>query len=1075
MKMNILFLIIIISNIFLVYSKYTYEIIQELIPKTMTFNAENINAFKIYKYIPICPESVNYKKDIYLQVFTSQIRTHYIYIYDDFSKIMQDSESKFINYINNIKTNTQSTFFLFSDLDCKKEYFFVLKPFIYPNLYPFEIVTGAHFNIIDANNDIITLSPELSNSFSFFQRNETKEEIIYYSHNETKYGLFYFSHYGTLKIMKNGEIIYTKQENEFEKYQKELLLEKNENYTIHFKGYDREKLFSLQLFNETPIIKYDIKNGPLSLYGSNVYIFEVNISKFEVNDIILLDIYGSDTYSVKYQYKCEYTENNFINLGVYSWHNYVPIRNTIGDSHLIIRIENFRNYIGKINFNIVNLIPEKIEEIHSDFEQKIIKGPKYYFIEYNKISNMNSFGIFANESFILFEEKYEDVFSLSQHYENAFITTFNNYEVNAVKRAIIYFNSSYDILFEIKKYNYSFFHRDNKKDLHYEYYQLCQGNNSLNEIYFYIDDYDIFQPLFGTYNSYFIKKEDVMNYSSLDFDNKELNKNYKISPKEGFLKIKCKNPLMIKHIFVYKAIRNLEEFELNSCQKYYLNLSTTHEGYTFNKSLINKDLQIRITIFGLEDDQFIELYFNEKFYNLSSKPFELNFTYEYYTPYLFSFSGLDKYKDQIIISEINVGYLPENITAIKQIDFNQSIGTLNLSKKEIVAIKVPQNFSNNLFDYSIYLQDYSSYNVYIDISYDTLEFQTINYKQIKNGISFAPLFKVNPYNYIENNLLTNNKFFYILLYFDNEADITAKIFIRKPKIFSDAKLNTFNYFPELSGENEKYYYQIEYPKLEGNYSYLFIQILGNQKTCEVLSKKNMQYFARRNEDIYYYYRYHYYIIPLNKAKNNYDYINFYSEFYGYINFIQIKDFFYPYTKYLSGKFIKNVEQINGKNELKIELNSLSYINKEIVKYYILINFDVKSKIEYYAIVIGNRKPNPINYEFLEIIEDKGINDTFTKEIEINIELYNDTNDFFIIPILKNTNLAIDNYIESRKFNYTNYYIKEEKNIFLYIFIPSIVAVVIIAIIVIVIILKKRAKKEIIIEKISNEELINNEK
>ena len=180
----------------------------------------------------------------------------------------------------------------------------------------------------------------------------------------------------------------------------------------------------------------------------------MNISKFEVNDIIILDIYGSDTYSVKYQYKSKYTENNFINLGVYSWHNYVPIRNTIGDSHLIIRIENFRNYIGKINFNTVNLIPKKIEEIHSDFEQKIIKGPKYYFIEYNKINNMNSFGIFANESFILFEEKYEDVFSLSQYYENAFITTFNNYEVNVVKRAIIYFNSSNDILFEIKKYNY---------------------------------------------------------------------------------------------------------------------------------------------------------------------------------------------------------------------------------------------------------------------------------------------------------------------------------------------------------------------------------------------------------------------------------------------------------------------------------------------------------------------------------------------------------------------------------------------------------------------------------------------
>ena len=223
----------------------------------------------------------------------------------------------------------------------------------------------------------------------------------------------------------------------------------------------------------------------------------------------------------------------------------------------------------------------------------------------------------------------------------------------------------------------------------------------MNEIYFYLADYDIFQPLFGNFSSYFIKKEDIVNSSSLDFDNKELNNFYKISPSNGFLKIKCKNPLMLKHIFVIKDIIRYNENELNSGQKYYLNLSTTLKEYTFNRSLINKDLQIKITIFGLEPNQFIELYFNKNSYILTNEPFELNFTYKYYTPHLFFFFGLEKFKDQIIISEINVGYLQEDMKAIKQKDFNRSIGTLYLSQKETIIIKVPQNFTFDLFDYSI--------------------------------------------------------------------------------------------------------------------------------------------------------------------------------------------------------------------------------------------------------------------------------------------------------------------------------------------------------------------------------------
>ena len=68
---------------------------------------------------------------------------------------------------------------------------------------------------------------------------------------------------------------------------------------------------------------------------------------------------------------------------------------------------------------------------------------------------------------------------------------------------------------------------------------------------------------------------------------------------------------------------------------------------------------------------------------------------------------------------------------------------------------------------------------------------------------FIQLFRVNPYNYIENNLLSNNKYFYILLYFDYEIDIPSKVFIRKPKIISDVKFNTFNNLPELVWNNMK--------------------------------------------------------------------------------------------------------------------------------------------------------------------------------------------------------------------------------------------------------------------------------
>ena len=226
----------------------------------------------------------------------------------------------------------------------------------------------------------------------------------------------------------------------------------------------------------------------------------------------------------------------------------------------------------------------------------------------------------------------------------------------------------------------------------------------------------------------------------------------------------------------------------------------------------------------------------------------------------------------------------------------------------------------------------------------------------------------------------------------------------------------------------------------------------------------MEYFARRNlyNSRYYYYIHYYYIIPINEEKIiNFDYFNFYSEFSGYINFIQINENSYPYKKSLTGNIINNIEQIEGKNEIKIELNSISFKNnKEIVKYYLLINFYLEYIIEYYSILNGNRKPNPINHEFLEIIEDIGINDIIYKEIKINVDLYNKTNEIFIIPLFKNTNLILDDYSERREFNYSNINVPKDKmKLLLYILIPSLIVVVIIIVIVVVIIVRKKKKKK----------------
>ncbi len=1063
MKMIIFLLIIFTSNFYVISPNYTFELIEELIPKNITLEETNLNSFKIFKYIPSCQKNENYTKGIYLQTLTSPCKETYyhIYIYDNFSKIAQNSKFQFINSIDVKKIFRMEESFLFSDLNCTKEYFFVISiSILYSKISDFPYLISQIFNIIDAKNDIIKISPESSDIFSFHQRNDSRQETIFYSFKEKKNALIVFSSNANVKILKNDKIIYVKGKND---YKKEILFEQNENYTILFMGYPNQNFFSLQLFNEAPISKYDFKNGPILLYYLPLYYFEIDISKFEIDDNILLDYYSSSTYSFKYQYKSNFNGNNFKYLGRFNFHNYIPIKNIVKDSSIIISIEVLSEH--HVDFSILNIIP-KFEEINSEFNQEI-KGPKYYFIDYNKFNNMNSIGFLANESFLLYEVQSDNLITqISKKYFRAFITTLDNYALNIIKSAIIYFNSTNNILFEVKKYNYPFLEKNDGPN--YEYFQLCQGNDTLDELYFSNTYYEIFQPVFGTFDSYYIKLSDIKTSSDLDFDNKELSNNYKINFR-GFLKIKCKAPLMLKHTFL--LFNSYSGYSLNSGQKYYLDLYYSRE-YTLDKDLINKDLKIKITIFGLEPNKYIQFFFNNKIYNLTNKPFEMNFTYEEYSHNLFRFKKMEKDDDTIIV-EINVGILPENINkTFKEIDFNDSFGTLNIDDGKNVIIKIPKNFTEDLFDSLIIFEEsYYSKEVYIDISYDKIEFQTRWIANMMTPPSLS-LFKVNPYNYIKNDLLdseSNNKNFYIILY----GIRNIEIYIRKPLIYLDTKFNTINYLPALAGNKNKYYYQIQCPKPDGNYSYLSIQTPRMISIRFALSKQNIKYPLFNRDSLTYNY-FHYFIIPIDKRqKNNLLYFNYYyTDNPGYINFIQTNDKIDPYKKSTPNGsiFVKKIQQVIRKNELMIELDSLSYkYNKNIVKYYLFINFNLNNSelSVLYSIISGYGKPNETKNEFMAIIEDNGLNKTISKKIGINTDLDDDDKKIFIIPIFNDTNLILEDYISVSNFYFK--YIPKEVNLLWYILIIIIIAILL------YIIIRKKCNKGIRIDKLVEEELSNIEK
>ena len=104
---------------------------------------------------------------------------------------------------------------------------------------------------------------------------------------------------------------------------------------------------------------------------------------------------------------------------------------------------------------------------------------------------------------------------------------------------------------------------------------------------------------------------------------------------------------MLKHFrFKYDSDSDLKE--LDAGRKYYLNSDNVkYRKFTFNSSLVNNNLNIKITIYAIEPKQSIKLIFNNETYiytyNNNSK--EYNFKYNKYSSDVFHFESYENIGD----------------------------------------------------------------------------------------------------------------------------------------------------------------------------------------------------------------------------------------------------------------------------------------------------------------------------------------------------------------------------------------------------------------------------------------------
>ena len=230
------------------------------------------------------------------------------------------------------------------------------------------------------------------NIIHYIQEKKIKEKIFI---NETKYALIDYE--GYLKIEENGGTIDIKNKINLFQFKKGL------NYSIY---YESNSPIHFQFYNEyeyeNNFFKYNKENFPIILYGiDKKYFIEINISDYEIGEYILFQTYDMASWNIKYQYKNDLINNNFIDLGNYRDLNYIPIKKAKNDSSLILYIK-YNNFFNLLS--ILKIVKDDVKEIESDFNSTF-NGPKFLFFDYNKFNNFKSFAIESNKTYFFFEQE----------------------------------------------------------------------------------------------------------------------------------------------------------------------------------------------------------------------------------------------------------------------------------------------------------------------------------------------------------------------------------------------------------------------------------------------------------------------------------------------------------------------------------------------------------------------------------------------------------------------------------------------------------------------------------------------
>jgi hypothetical protein len=237
------FLIYLFLNLIPSLSQSENELIKNDIIYNIKFERFNLSSYQIYKYKPKCTDDSIYSPDTFLQMVSDSLTN--FYLYDNYSKINQDKEGNFKDYI--INYNFKKSMGWLHILHCNKIYYFVFSK-SYPYVESFPAYTKFSTRIENQDNfiDISSLF-QITDTLMFFQSYSEGGNFIYLA-NETNMVLINFTDYFELIITENNKtIIYNNKTRDFSQ---SFEFKKNKYYNIHYKSDDFDTPIYFQLIKQ---------------------------------------------------------------------------------------------------------------------------------------------------------------------------------------------------------------------------------------------------------------------------------------------------------------------------------------------------------------------------------------------------------------------------------------------------------------------------------------------------------------------------------------------------------------------------------------------------------------------------------------------------------------------------------------------------------------------------------------------------------------------------------------------------------------------------------------------------------